>query len=185
MPQNAKFCLECGAAVSTAPKSAEYKQVTVLFADVVHSMDVAAAVGAERLREIMADLAERCATVVQRYGSTVAQFTGDGIMAVFGAPVALEDHAVRACLAALGVQEEAKRLAVDVGERDGVELRLRVGLNSGEVTAGGFGSGQFGYAAVGEQVGMAQRMESVAPAGGVMLSASTSVMKILTNRMKT
>ena len=174
LPQNAKFCLECGAAVSTAAKPAEYKQVTVLFADVVHSMDIAAAVGAERLREIMADLADRCATVVQRYGSTVAQFTGDGIMAVFGAPVALEDHAVRACLAALGVQEEAKRLAVEVGERDGVELRLRVGLNSGEVTAGGLGSGQFGYAAVGEQVGMAQRMESVAPPGGVMLSASTA-----------
>jgi hypothetical protein len=95
-------------------------------------------------------------------------------MAVFGAPMALEDHAVRACLAALGVQEEAQRLAVDVGERDGVDLRLRVGLNSGEVTAGGFGSGQFGYAAVGEQVGMAQRMESVAPPGGVMLSASTA-----------
>ena len=165
------------AAVHPSPSSdtrAEYKQVTVLFADVVHSMDIAAAVGAERLREIMADLAERCATVVQRYGSTVAQFTGDGIMAVFGAPVALEDHAVRACLAALGVQEEATRLAVEVGERDGVELRLRVGLNSGEVTAGGFGSGQFGYATVGEQVGVAQRMESVAPPGGVMLSASTA-----------
>ena len=112
--------------------------------------------------------------MVQRYGSTVAQWTGDGIMAVFGAPVALEDHAVRACLAALGVQEEAKRLAVDVGERDGIDLRLRVGLNSGEVIAGEIGSGQFGYAAVGEQVGMAQRMESVAPPGGVMLSASTA-----------
>jgi class 3 adenylate cyclase len=174
LPQNAKFCSECGAAVSTAAKSAEYKQVTVLFADVVHSMDIAAAVGAERLREIMADLADRCATVVQRYGSTVAQFTGDGIMAVFGAPVALEDHAVRACLAALGVQEEAKRLAVDVGERDGVELRLRVGLNSGQVIAGEIGSGPFGYTAVGEQVGMAQRMESVAPPGGVMLSVSTA-----------
>jgi adenylate cyclase len=174
LPPNSKFCNECGASVSTAPKPAEYKQVTVLFADVVHSMDIAAAVGAERLREIMADLTDRCATVVQRYGSTVAQFTGDGIMAVFGAPVALEDHAVRACLAALGVQEEAKRLAVDVGERDGVELRLRVGLNSGEVTAGGFGSAAAGYTAIGEQVGMAQRMESVAPPGGVMLSASTA-----------
>ena len=148
--------------------------MTVLFADVVHSMDIAAAVGAERLREIMAELADRCAAVVQRYGSTVAQWTGDGIMAVFGAPVALEDHAVRACLAALGVQEEAKRLAVDVGERDGIDLRLRVGLNSGEVIAGEMGSGLFGYAAVGEQVGMAQRMESVAPPGGVMLSASTA-----------
>ena len=88
--------------------------MTVLFADVVHSMDIAAAVGAERLREIMAELVNRAAVVVQRYGGTVDKFTGDGIMAVFGAPVALEDHAVRACLAALGIQEEAKRLAVEV-----------------------------------------------------------------------
>jgi adenylate cyclase len=71
-------------------------------------MDIAAAVGPERLREIMAELADRCAAVVQRYGGTVDKFTGDGIMAVFGAPVALEDHAIRACLAALGVQEEAE-----------------------------------------------------------------------------
>jgi adenylate cyclase len=144
LPQNAKFCLECGAAVSTAAKRAEYKQVTVLFADVVHSMDIAAGVGAERLREIMADLADRCAAVVQRYGGTVDKFTGDGIMAVFGAPVALEDHAVRACLAALGVQEEVHRLAVDVHTRDGVDLRLRVGLNSGQVIAGEIGSGALG-----------------------------------------
>ena len=174
LPPNSKFCNECGAAVTAHDPRAEYKQVTVLFADVVHSMDIAAAVGAERLREIMADLADRGATVVHRYGSTLAQWTGDGIMAVFGAPVALEDHAVRACLAALGLQEEATRLAVDVRERDGVELRLRVGLNSGEVIAGRFGSGPFGYATVGDQVGIAQRMESVAPPGGVMLSASTA-----------
>ena len=148
--------------------------MTVLFADVVHSMDIAAAVGAERLREIMAELVNRAAVVVQRYGGTVDKFTGDGIMAVFGAPVALEDHAVRACLAALGLQEEAKRLASDVQGRDGVELQLRVGLNSGQVIAGEIGSGPFGYTAVGEQVGMAQRMESVAPPGGVMLSASTA-----------
>ncbi len=174
LPPNSKFCNECGAAVATATTPAEYKQVTVLFADVVHSMDIAAALGAERLREIMAELVDRCAAVVQRYGGTVDKFTGDGIMAVFGAPVALEDHAVRACLAALGVQEEAKRLAVDVQERDGVDLQLRVGLNSGQVIAGEIGSGPFGYTAVGEQVGMAQRMESVAPPGGVMLSASTA-----------
>ena len=114
LPPNSKFCSECGTPVTQASRSAEYKQVTVLFADVVHSMDIAAAVGAERLREIMAELVDRAAAVVQRYGGTVDQFTGDGIMAVFGAPVALEDHAVRACLAALGVQEEAKRLAVEV-----------------------------------------------------------------------
>jgi class 3 adenylate cyclase len=153
---------------------AEYKQVTVLFADMVHSMDIASAVGVERLREIMTELVDRAAVVVQRYGGTVNQFTGDGIMAVFGAPVAMEDHAIRACLAALGVQDEAKRLAVDVQERDGVELRLRVGLNSGQVIAGEIGSGAFGYTAIGEQVGMAQRMESVAPPGEVMLSASTA-----------
>ena len=146
----------------------------MLFADVVHSMDIAAAVGAERLREIMAELVNRASSVVQGYGGTVDKFTGDGIMAVFGAPVALEDHAFRACLAALGIQEEAKRLAVDVRERDGVELQLRVGLNSGQVIAGEIGSGALGYTAIGEQVGMAQRMESVAPPGGVMLSESTA-----------
>ena len=137
-------------------------------------MDIAAAVGAERLREIMAELVDRAAVVVQRYGGTVDKFTGDGIMAVFGAPVALEDHAVRACLAALGIQEEAKRLAVEVQDRDGVDLQLRVGLNSGQVIAGEIGSGPLGYTAIGEQVGMAQRMESVAPPGGVMLSESTA-----------
>src|SRR5271155_1315148 len=172
--EEARFCHGCGSPVQGGDIRAEYKQVTVMFADVVHSMDIAAAVGPERLREIMAELADLCAAVVQRYGGTVDKFTGDGIMAVFGAPVALEDHAIRACLAALGVHEEAKRLGVDVRDRDGVELQLRVGLNSGEVIAGEIGSGPFGYTAVGEQVGMAQRMESVAPPGGVMLSASTA-----------
>ena len=174
LPPNSKFCNECGAPLTHATRSAEYKQVTVLFADVVHSMDIAAAVGAERLREIMAELVNRAAVVVQRYDGTVGSFTGDGVMAVFGAPVALEDHAVRACMAALGVQDEAKRLAVEVRDRDGLEFQLRVGLNSGQVIAGEIGSGPFGYTAIGEQVGMAQRMESIAPPGGVMLSASTA-----------
>ncbi len=145
----------------------------MLFADVVHSMDIAAAVGPERLREIMAELVARAAVAVQRYGGTVDKFTGDGIMAVFGAPIALEDHAVRACLAALGIHEEASRLARDVQRRDAVELQLRVGLNSGQVVAGDIGTASFGYTAVGAQVGMAQRMESVAPPGAVMLSEST------------
>ncbi len=174
LPENAKFCLECGTSVSMATKTAEFKQVTVLFADVVHSMDIAAAVGAERLREIMTELVECSAAVVRRYGGTVDKFTGDGVMAVFGAPVALEDHAVRACLAALDIQAETFELAENVQLRDGVVLQLRVGLNSGEVIAGEIGSGALGYTAVGEQVGMAQRMESVAPPGGVMLSASTA-----------
>ncbi|MDT5208680.1 MAG: hypothetical protein QOF67_1095, partial [Mycobacterium sp.] len=152
---------------------AEYKQVTVLFADVVHSMDIAAAVGAERLREIMTELFNRSSKVVQRYGGTVDKFTGDGIMAVFGAPIALEDHAQRACRAALDIQKDVQGLAVTVEGHDHVALQLRVGLNSGEVITGEIGSGPLGYTAIGEQVGMAQRMESVAPPGGVMISEST------------
>src|SRR6201982_729878 len=136
LPPNSKFCSECGTPVATATTPAEYKQVTVLFADVVHSMDIAAAVGPERLREIMAELADCCAAVVQRYGGTVDKFTGDGIMALFGAPVALEDHAFRACLAALGMQGETARLAAEVQRCDGIVLQLRVGLNSGQVIAG-------------------------------------------------
>ncbi len=172
--ENAKFCDACGSPLTGSPTRAEYKQVTVLFADVVHSMDIAAAVGAERLREIMSELVVRSSAVVQRYGGTVDKFTGDGIMAVFGAPAALEDHALRACLAASDIQQEVERLAAEVDHGDGVTLQLRVGLNSGEVIAGEIGSGPAGYTAVGQEVGMAQRMESVAPPGGVMLSESTA-----------
>jgi adenylate cyclase len=170
----AKFCSECGTPLTQATQSAEYKQVTVLFADVVHSMDIAAAVGAERLREIMAELVNGASSVVQHFGGTVDKFTGDGVMAVFGAPVALEDHAIRACLAALGIQGEIARLAAEVSVHDGVELAVRVGLNSGQVIAGEVGSRSLGYTTIGGQVGMAQRMESVAPPGGVMLSDSTA-----------
>src|ERR1700752_5500576 len=106
--EHAKFCDVCGAPVAAVTNSAEYKQVTVLFADVVRSMDIAAAVGAERLREIMAELLDRSTTVVKHYGGTVNQFTGDGIMAVFGAPMALEDHAFSAGLLALEIQREVE-----------------------------------------------------------------------------
>ena len=143
--------------------------MTVLFADVVRSMDIAAAVGPERLRDIMGSVFDCCGAIVQRYRGTVDKFTGDGIMALFGAPIALEDHAFRACLAALDIQAAITELA-----SDGIDVRLRIGLNSGQVIAGEIGSGSAGYTAVGEQVGMAQRMESVAPPGGVMLSESTA-----------
>ncbi len=93
----------------------------MLFADVVHSMDIAAKVGAERLREIMTDLADRAAGMVQRYGGTVDKFTGDGIMAVFGAPVALEDHAIRACLAAL--ERSTRRWEADAAAMPRPRLR--------------------------------------------------------------
>ena len=136
LPANSKFCNECGSPVSASTKAAEYKQVTVLFADVVHSMDLAAAVGAERLREIMAELLDRATAVVTRYGGTVNQFTGDGVMAVFGAPTALEDHAFRACLASLG---SAGRDAFPIARRRQPRRcrpQLRIGLNSGQVIAG-------------------------------------------------
>src|SRR6201996_1559032 len=106
--EKARFCHGCGSPVAEPAAHAEYKQVSVLFADVVHSMDIAARVGPERLREIMAELADMCAEIVKRFGGTVDKFTGDGIMAVFGAPAALEDHAVRACLAALHTQERVQ-----------------------------------------------------------------------------
>ena len=157
--ENAKFCDECGAPTAVSGDTAEYKQVTVLFADVVRSMDIAAALDMERLREIMTELVERSAAVVRRYGGTV-EYTGDGVMAIFGAPVALEDHAFRACLAALAIQEEANRLAAEVQRRDGVALRVRVGLNSGRVIAGEIGSGSLGYAATG-------RAGRVGPADGI------------------
>src|ERR1700756_4008429 len=143
--ENARFCHGCGSPVEDGDTRAEYKQVTVLFADVVHSMDIASAVGAERWREIVAELVDWAAEVVKRYGGTLDKFTGDGIMAVFGAPVALEDHAVRACMAALEIQQQTGQLAAEVEARDGVDLQMRVGLNSGEVIAGEIGSRALGY----------------------------------------
>ena len=170
----ARFCDSCGGRLDAQQEQAEFKQVTVLFADVVDSMVIASTVGAERLREIMTGVVACAATITGRYGGTVDKFTGDGIMALFGAPVALEDHAVRACLAALDIQEQIAELASEVLGQDGIELQLRVGLNSGRVIAGEIGSGPMRYTAIGEQVGMARRMESSAPAGGVMVSESTA-----------
>jgi adenylate cyclase len=170
----ARFCDACGAPAPEPGEQPEFKQVTVLFADVVNSLTIASTVGEERLREIMADVFGCAATITRRYGGTVDKFTGDGIMALFGAPVALEDHAFRACLAALDIQEQIAHLADEVQRRDAVVLRLRIGLNSGRVIAGEISSDARAYTAVGEQVGLAQRMESVAPPGGVMLSESTA-----------
>ncbi len=170
----ARFCDGCGVPAPERGEQAEFKQVTVLFADVVGSLGIASAVGAERLREVMAAVFGRAARIIRRYGGTVDKFTGDGIMALFGAPVALEDHAFRACLAALDIQEQITQLADEVQRRDGVVLQLRIGVNSGRVIAGEIGSGPTGYTAIGEHVALAQRMESVAPPGGVMLGESTA-----------
>ncbi len=167
------FCGQCGARLTQAARPPEYKQVTVLFADVVRSMAIAAALDIERLRDVMTDVVERSAAIVRRYGGTV-EYNGDGVMGIFGAPIALENHAFRACLAALAIQDDMTRLAADVQLRDNVALHLRVGLNSGQVIAGAIGSGSLGYAATGEAVGFAQRIESVAPPGAALLSESTA-----------
>jgi adenylate cyclase len=170
----ARFCDVCGSPVSPRPPPGEHKQVTVLFADVVGSMKLAAALDAERLQEIMNELFNRAAAVVQRYQGTVDKFTGDGLMALFGAPAALEDHALRACISALEIQSVTKELAAEVLRRDAVALQIRVGLNSGEVIAGEIGSGPGRYTAVGHAVGMAQRIEAAAPPDGVLCSLSTA-----------
>ena len=170
----ARFCDGCGAPATAESEPAEFKQVTILFADVVRSMDIAARVGPERLREIMSDLVGRSAEAIERNGGILNSYTGDGLMALFGAPVALEDHAFRACLAAIDIQRAARELAAAVLRRDGVTLQLRIGVNSGRVITGEIGSKAAGYTATGDQVGMAQRMESVAQPGGVMLSEASA-----------
>ena len=169
----ARFCDGCGSSVVADRSVGERKQVTVLFTDVVGSMKLATALDPERLQEIMHELFNRAASVVQRYGGTVDKFTGDGLMALFGAPTALEDHALRACIAALEIQTAAKELAAELLRRDGIELQIRLGLNSGEVIAGEIGAA---YTAVGHPVGMAQRMEAAAPPGGVLCSQSTAAL---------
>ncbi|MBX7432442.1 AAA family ATPase [Mycobacterium sp. Y57] len=169
-----RFCDVCGAPVAAPSALGEHKYVTVLFADVVGSMKLAAVLDTERLQEIMNELFNRSAAVVQRFQGTMDKFTGDGLMALFGAPLALEDHALRGCIAALEIQRVAGQLAREVADRDGIDLRVRVGLNSGEVIVGEIGTGPGRYTAVGHAVGMAQRMEAGAPAGGVLCSLTTS-----------
>ena len=171
--ENAKFCDECGAPAAASVDAAKYKQVTVLFADVVRSMDIAAAVDVERLREIMTELVDRSAAVVHRYGGTVEQSP-----ATESWRCSVPRLRWRTMLFGPVLPRWASRRRRTGwrrrAHRDGVALRLRVGLNSGRVIAGEIGSGSLGYAAIGEQVGMAQRMESVAPPGGVMLTESTA-----------
>ena len=172
--ENAKFCDECGAPTAASADAAEYKQVTVLFADVVRSMDIAAAVEVERLREIMTELVERSAAVVQRYGGGsggVHRRRGDGDLRG-------PDCVGGSCISRVSGRAGHPGGGQPVGGRGAAprwgRSSVRVGLNSGRVIAGEIGSGSLGYAATGEPVGFAQRMESVAPPGGVMLSESTA-----------
>ena len=157
-----RFCLGCGAALSPAspakaprtytPKhlaekiltsrsalEGERKQVTVLFADVKGSMDLAEQLDPEEWHEILDRFFQILTDGVHRFEGTVNQYTGDGIMALFGAPIAHEDHAQRACYAALSLRDAVREYANEVRVRHGIPFGVRIGLNSGEVVVGRIG----------------------------------------------
>jgi class 3 adenylate cyclase/tetratricopeptide (TPR) repeat protein len=148
--------------------------VTVLFADLKGSMELLADRDPEEARELLDPVLERMMEAVHRYEGTVNQVMGDGIMALFGAPLALEDHAVRACYTALRMQESVKRYADGVRRQHGVTIRIRVGLNSGEVVVRAIGSDlHMDYTAVGQTTHLAARMEQLADPGSILLAPDT------------
>jgi len=153
----------------------ERKQVTVLFADVKGSMDLAEQQDPEQWRGIMQGFFTILADEVHRFEGTVDKFTGDGIMAVFGAPVAHEDHARRACYAALRMLDDIAEYAAELRRRHGLSFSARIGINSGEVVAGTVGAaGDADYTAIGHTVGLAQRMEALAEPGKAYLTEAAA-----------
>jgi class 3 adenylate cyclase/tetratricopeptide (TPR) repeat protein len=199
LPAAAKFCPECAHPVGEAagprfaspevytPKhlaekiltsrtalEGERKQVTVLFADLKSSMELLADRDPEDARALLDPVLRLMMDAVHRYEGTVNQVMGDGIMALFGAPLAHEDHAVRACYAALRMHESVKRYAEDVFSSHGVTVRMRAGLNSGEVVVRAIGSDlHMDYTAVGQTTHLAARMEQLADPGTTLLTAAT------------
>lgn len=201
LPPAAKFCSECGHRVtaespaqarfttpdrytpshlaeriltSKAALEGERKQVTVLFADLKGSMELLADSDPEEARKLLDPVLEHMMEAVHRYEGTVNQVMGDGIMALFGAPLALEDHAVRACYAALRMQESVKRYAEEIHRSRGIPLQIRVGLNSGEVVVRSIGSDlRMDYTAVGQTTHLAARMEQMALPGSILISPET------------
>jgi class 3 adenylate cyclase/predicted ATPase len=150
----------------------ERKQVTVLFADLKGSMELLAERDPEDARQLLDPVLECMMDAVHRYEGTVNQVMGDGIMALFGAPIAHEDHAVRACYAALRMQETVKHYAIEVQRTQGVPLQIRVGLNSGEVVVRAIGSDlHMDYTAVGQTTHLAARMEQMAMPGSILITA--------------
>jgi class 3 adenylate cyclase len=197
-----KFCGGCGRSVTSSTASAdpkfqspeaytpkhlaeriigsrsalegERKQVTVLFADLKGSMELLADRDPEEARRLLDPVLERMMEAVHRYEGTVNQVMGDGIMALFGAPVAHEDHAVRACYAALRMQDLVKGYAEGAFRTHGITVRIRVGLNSGEVVVRSIRSDlRMDYTAVGQTTLLAARMEQLAPPGDIWITAST------------
>jgi class 3 adenylate cyclase/tetratricopeptide (TPR) repeat protein len=152
----------------------ERKQVTVLFADLRGSMELLADRDPEEARQLLDPVLERMMAAVHRYEGTVNQVMGDGIMALFGAPIAHEDHAVRACYAALAMQEAIGRYSEEVRRGHGIEVQIRVGLHSGEVVVRAIGNDlHMDYSAIGQTTHLAARMEQLAPPGTIRLTAET------------
>ena len=201
-PARAKFCLECGKPLGTAsnpgpappePRSytpkhlaekiltsrsaleGERKQVTVLFADVKGSMDLAEQVDPEKWHGILNRFFQIPPDGVHRYEGTINQYTGDGIMALFGAPIAHEDHAQRACYAALHLRDELRPYADELRIARGLSFSVRMGLNSGEVVVGKIGEDlRMDYTAQGHTVGLAARMEQLAETRSICLTEHTA-----------
>ena len=200
-PADARFCPQCGARLTrpaasddrsavpradslpdlieglgggTSSRDGERKHVTVLFADLKSSMELLADRDPEEAQKLLDPLLEYMMDAVHRYEGTVNQVMGDGIMALFGAPLAHEDHAVRACYAALRMQEAVTRYGDEVQRTHGVPLQIRVGLNSGEAVVRAMGSTlHTNYAAVGQTVHLAARMEQMAKPGSILAAADT------------
>jgi class 3 adenylate cyclase/predicted ATPase len=197
---SAKFCSECGRPVVSAPPEprfaapgaytprhladkiltsraaleGERKQITVLFADMKGSLELLADRDPEEARELLDPVLERMMEAVHRYEGTVNQVMGDGIMALFGAPLAHEDHAVRACYAALDMQAALRRYAQEVRRTHGATAQIRIGLNSGEVVVRAIASDlHMDYTAVGQTTHLAARMEQLADPGAILLTGET------------
>jgi class 3 adenylate cyclase/tetratricopeptide (TPR) repeat protein len=153
----------------------ERKQVTVLFADVMGSMELAERSDPEEWRRIMERFFSTLCEGIHRFEGTVDKFTGDGIMALFGAPIAHEDHGRRACYAALRLQDELAANAAELRREHGLSLSVRMGINSGEVVVGAIGEDlAMDYTAIGHTVGLAQRMEQLAEPGKAYLTSYTA-----------
>jgi class 3 adenylate cyclase/tetratricopeptide (TPR) repeat protein len=151
----------------------ERKQVTVLFADLKGSMELLAERDPEEARQLLDPVLERMMAAVHRYEGTVNQVMGDGIMALFGAPLAHEDHAVRACYAALAMQAAVQRYAAEVQRTHGVPLQMRVGLNAGEVVVRAIGNDlHMDYSAIGQTTHLAARMEQMAMPGSILMTSA-------------
>lgn len=195
-----KFCGECGAPLSQGAsastgysaegytpkhlaekiltyKSAlegERKHITVLFVDIVESSRLAEQLHPEAMHEIMDRVLRLMAEMVHRYEGTVNQYLGDGLMALFGAPLALEDHALRAVQAALGIREAVSGYSEQLKHERGVEVRLRLGLNSGPVIVGRIGDDlRMDYTAIGDTTHLAARMQSLADPGTILVTDAT------------